>query len=643
MAEPVKSFTFGPFELDMGQHVLLRDGEPVPLTPKAVTILTVLVEKHGKLVEREELIRRAWPSVFVEDGNLSVNISLLRKTLEEGLDGVSPIETIPKRGYRFTAAVETKDAQHAMAAPVQHAPGDAGVRGIPGVPSLVSAGRGRWKSQAWGGVAVVALLGLLGGGIFLHFSKSSAQHRPARVSLAVLPFKNLTGKPANDYLSDSLTEEMSTRFARDYASDLRVIAGDSLMSYEGKRKALPALAAELGVQYFVQGTVLAEGDHIRATAQLTRASDQTSLWADSYDGDAKQLLHFEDSVAQSVARALSLKLLAGRARDYIPSSSAAHDNYLHGVYFLSRRSKASLEQALESFSAATASEPHYALAYAGLAVTYNLMGAYGWISHGHARCLAKAAAAQAIAADPSLGEAHAALGYSEWFYEWKASAAEQELRQAIQLDPNNADAHHWYSQLLMTSGRFREAEDELHSALEIDPRSPILRTNLGWLHYFERQYPLAIAEMENVVREEPDFLSAHFKLCEAYSVNGDTANAWRECRQMVHMVCSAEEEKKILAAYEQGGYSAALESFATTNPVDYSGSDVDVSRYMVFAGDKARALDILERAYREKDGWMIFVPIDPAFDSLRNDSRFARLMLQVRPPSAPSSQPLPAS
>jgi len=619
VVEPAKSFTFGPFQLDMEQRVLLRDGKLVPLAPKAMIILAALVENHGKLVEREELMRRAWPNVFVEDGNLSVNVCALRRVLAEGLNGVSPIETIPTRGYEFTAPVETEEAPTTLAPPVDsHSAGisppggaasilsapdslsppeaareDATLQETPTERLPVSTGRGSRKRQALAGFAAVGLLVFLAAGVVIHFRKTAAPAPSPRVSLAVLPFQNLTGKPANDYLSDSLTEEMTTRFARDYAGDLRVIAGDSLMSYEAKRKALPALAAELGVQYFVQGTVCSEGDHIRATAQLTRASDRTSLWADSYDGDVKELLHFEDSVSQSVARVLSLKLLAVRARNYVPSSYAAHDNYLHGLYFLSRRSKASLEQALESFSAATASDPNYALAYSGLAVTYNLIGGYGWMSHSHARSLAKAAAAQAIAADPALGEAHAALGYSEWFYEWNAPAAEQELRRAIQLDPNNADAHHWYSQVLMTSGRFSEAEHEIRSALDLDPRSLILRTNLGWLHYFERHYPLAIAEMENVVREQPDFLSAHFKLCEAYSVNGDKANAWSECRQMVHMVCSPEDEKKILAAYEHGGYSAGLESFATTNPVDYSGSDVDVSRYMVFAGDKARALDFL--------------------------------------------------
>ena len=660
MSAPSKSFTFGPFQLDVEQRLLLRDGKPVALPPKAMIILAILVENHGKLVEREELMRRAWPNVFVEDGNLTVNVFALRKALAEGLNGLSPIETIPKRGYRFNYAISATDelttltppsddgsvdvspavAQASLSSPEGGllprgpAPGDAKPQEIPSTRIPVNIGLGHWKSRALAGV-VIGFAGVLAAGALLYFRKT-VHGPPPRNSLAVLPFQNLTGKPENDYLADSLTEEMITRFARDYAGELRVIARDSAMSYAGKRNPLSKIAAELSVQYVVQGTVRSEGNHIRVAAQLIRASDQTSLWAGSYDGDANRLLEFEDSVAQSVARELSLRLLARRAADRGPNSYAAYDGYLHGLYFLSRRSKKSLEQALQSFAAATMSDPHYARAYAGLAVTYNLLGSYSWASPDYAHGFAKAAAAQALAADPTLGEAHAALGYTMWFYEWNPAAAEEELRRAIQLNPDSTDAHHWYSQVLMTSGRFAEAEREMHSALELDPRSLILRTNLGWLHYFERHYPLAIEEMQDVVREDPDFVTAHYKLWEAYSVKGDEANAWKECRQLIHLLCSPEDEQKIVDAYWHGGYSSALESFAgISSAVDYAGSFVDASRYVLFAGNKTRAMDFLERAYQQKDGWMIFVPIDPSFDSLRADARFGRLMLQVRPRSTP--------
>ncbi|HUI72284.1 MAG TPA: tetratricopeptide repeat protein, partial [Spirochaetia bacterium] len=573
---------------------------------------------------------------FVEDGNLTVNVFALRKALAEGLNGASPIETVPKRGYRFIAPVE-ETVPEAVAAPAREIPkaaaGETGHGdGAVGAASALSTSLS-WKRLAVAGAAVAGLAAILAWLLLLRSRQPEASGPAGRISLAVLPFQNLTGKPVYDYLSNSLAEEVITRLARDYAHELRVIARDSATSYAARHVPLPRIAAELRAQYLIGGTVRSDGNHVRVSAQLIRASDQTSLWADSYDGDASRLFEFEDNVAQSVARQLSLKLLAGRPRDYAPTASAAYDDYLHGLYFLSRRSKTSLQQALESFAAATVSDPRYARAYAGLAVTYDLLGGYSWVSPGYAHSLGRAAAAQAIAADPALGEAHAALGFSEWFYEWNLPGAEQEFRRAIELDPDNADAHHWYSQALMTGGRFREAEHEMRAALELDPRSLILRTNLGWLHYFERNYPLAIEEIQRVALEAPDFVTAHYKLWEAYSMNGNKANAWNECRQLAHQVCSPEDEKKILDAYQQGGYSSALKSLVTTSPGDYSGSYVDGSRYLIFAGDKARALDFLERAYHDKDGWLIFVPIDPAFDSLRSDPRFDRLMQQLPPAS----------
>ena len=336
----------------------------------------------------------------------------------------------------------------------------------------------------------------------------------------VLPFRNLTGNSSNDYLADGLTQELIARFARDYGRDLRVIARDSAMSYKDRKETHAQIVAELDVHYVLEGSVQSEGDHLGVAAELVRATDQARLWANSYPGDAGRFLEFEDSLANSLAGALSLKFVPGPAREYIPISKAAHDNYLRGLYCLSLRSRTGFEQALEYFAAATASDPHYARAYAGLAVAYNLMGSYSWMSSRYAHSLGKAAAEQATAADPFLGEAHAALGYSKWFYEWNPSAADEELERAIQLEPDNPDAHHWYSQVLMTRGRFTEAEQQMHAALALDPKSLILRTNLGWLYYFERRYPLAVAEMNSVVTDRPEFVTAHYKLWEAYAASG---------------------------------------------------------------------------------------------------------------------------
>jgi TolB-like protein/DNA-binding winged helix-turn-helix (wHTH) protein len=637
-----KIVAFGSFQCDLCARELHKNGIKVHLADQPFQLLAVLLERPGELVTRQELQERLWPDQSYGDfsDGLNTAVNKLRAALDDKAANPRFIETIPRRGYRLIADVKSPDSRPPVP-PAQREPSE-GVssgaeQGTFPAGMRPQAGLQHPKFRALAGAGATAALALVVLGLFLHFSKGTAKAGLLRTSLAVLPFQNLTGDPADDYLSSGITQEMITRFAHDYGRDLRVIARDSAVSFRGGKKTLPQIAAELKVQYVLQGSLQAEKNHLRVSAQLIRASDGASLWADSYDGDASQILDFEDNMAQSVAGELSLKLLAGRARPYVPSSYAAHDDYLRGLYFLSQRSRQGLEQALQSFAAATASDPHYARAYAELAVTYNLMGEYGWIYPGYVNSLGKAAAEQAIADDPSLSEAHAALGFSDWFYEWNSAAAVEELQRAIQLDPDNADARHWYSQVLMTGGRFPEAERQMQAALSLDPKSLILRTNQAWLHYFERRYPQATEELKGVVRDDPDFLTAHYKLWEVYSVRGDEPDAWRECRVLVHSVCNPEREKKILSAYRRAGYAAALESFAVTEGANYYGSEVDSARCMMFAGDRSHALEYLQLAYRQKDGWMVFVPVDPAFDSLRADSRFAHLTLEVRPPRAPSS------
>jgi tetratricopeptide (TPR) repeat protein len=367
----------------------------------------------------------------------------------------------------------------------------------------------------------------------------------------------------------------------------------------------------------------------QVTAQLVRGDDQTYFWADSFEGDARQLLDLENRLNASVARSLSLTLLNGKSPEHAPLNPAAHDAYLQGLYYLSQRSRPGLENALQRFGTAVAIDPQYARAYAELADTYIPMGQFSWMDTAQAHSQAQAAALQALATDASLAEGHAALGFNQWFYEWNPAAGEKELLQAIQLESTNVDAHHWYALLLMTSGRSAEAEKQMHAALAVDPKALILRTNLGWLHYTGRKFPLAIQEMQSVLKDDPDFLTAHYKLWWAYSASGDVPAAWTELKSVAHMVCTPEDEKKILAAYAQQGYPTALKAMVAPGNGYYSEGLVDNARCLAFAGDKAGALNFLAAALKNREGWMIFVESDPAFDSLRSDPEYIRLLREL--------------
>ncbi len=654
-----QTLKFGPYTVDLTAGEIRKNGLRIRLQEKPLRVLALLAEKQGQVVTREELKKRLWPEdTFVDfETGLNTAVSKLRDALSDSAEKPRYIETIPRRGYRFLAPLEAVERRKSNlpftafksvlssqnevppaeppTSTVSPAAGSseelAGVAltgsGEYSSEQIVTPKSRRWKITE--AVAAIALAALLALSSYLVYKNHGKLLPPSSVSIAVLPFANLTGDPAKDYLCNGVTEEMITSLARVQGGQLRVIARTSAMSYRSTNKPVKEIARELGVQYILEGSVQSEGDHLHVNAQLIRGDDQTHVWADTYDGDAGQILEFENRLTASVASALSLKLLAGQPAEQAPVNYLAHDAYLQGRYYLSQRSRSGFENALQSFGNAVAQDPHYARAYAGLAVTYNLMGQYNWMETGPARSQGKAAAMQAVAADPNLAEAHAALGFSKWFYEWDSAGAQKELQRAIELEPNNVDAHHWYAMVLMTSGRLNEADAQMRIALALDPKALVLRTNLGWVHYLQRQYPQAIDEIQSVIKDNPNFLTAHYKLWWAYSVTGDMPHAWEELKIVAESVGTPESVKRFEDVYAKQGYPATLIAMTGAENHGSTGNMVDNARCLSIAGDRPDALRFLERGLKNREGWMIFVESDPAFDSLRSEPEYAKLLEEM--------------
>jgi TolB-like protein/DNA-binding winged helix-turn-helix (wHTH) protein/Tfp pilus assembly protein PilF len=635
-------YRFDEFEVDPSKRAFLRSGTPVLISPKAFEVLLHLVANPGRVVTKEELLHAVWPDSFVEESNLAQHVSWLRKAL---VDKSNYIVTVPGRGYQFTAQVRTEVPAGGSISIISHgsplpvvesvlpansAP-DSDSTSVREVPSRAASTQLATENhRSWKILTAVGALGVLiiVVGFFSHKKLAHARLRPP-VSIAVLPFANQTGDPAKEYLSDGVTEEMINGLARVEGGKLKVIARTSAMSFKSTGKSVAEITKELGVEYVLEGSVKAEGNRLHVTAELIRGDNQTYVWADSFDGDSGQILEFENRLTDAVARSLSLTLLAEKAPEHIPITNEAHEAYLQGLYFLAQRSNTALENALQSFGTAVAKDPQYARAYAELAVTYNLLGQFGWMSTDQARSQARAAALQAIAADANLAEAYAALGFNSWFYEWDPRAGEDQLLQAIHLEPTNVDARHWLALVLMTSGRPAEAEQQMRAALALDPKALILRTNLGWLHYTNRQYPLAIQEMQSVVQQNPDFLTAHYKLWWAYSVTGDTPHAMQELMAVARLQFKTGDENKIATAYEKHGYSAALEAATQATHEDPPYLLVDDARRLSFAGDRKASLQQLKHALDYREGWVIFVESDPAFDALRSDPEYVLLVREL--------------
>jgi TolB-like protein/DNA-binding winged helix-turn-helix (wHTH) protein/Tfp pilus assembly protein PilF len=625
---------FGPFSLDPQTGEVTHDGRRIRLQPQPSRILILLTDSPGRLVTREEIRVHIWGVSTVADVDQSLNFAVrqIRAVLCDGADKPRYVETIAKRGYRFIAPVSEvstdRESAHSQQASTPTALYTGEVFPLVRPQTTLSnriftGGRPRPHTVFFLVLVAVGLLSFV-----LLYSFRPIFHHPATSAIVVLPFVNLTGDPSLEYLSDGVTDETIARLARIDPAHLQVIARTSAMSYKGTHQTAQQIGNDLRVQYVVEGSVQREDGEIRVIAQLVRVSDQMHLWAQSYEGSQQQLLAFDKEISEAVADSLSIKSHDSRG-EYTPVSSEAYNQFLQGMYSLSQRSQAGFEDALLNFGHAVELDPQYARAYAQLAVTYDLMGQYGWMKQVTASSQAEAAALQALALDDSLSEAHAALGFSDWFYNWNPIGAEKEFQRAIALDPNNVDAHHWYSQVLMTDGRTADAERQMNAALVLDPKSLILRTNLGWIHYTARQFPSAIGEMKRAVDQDPKFLAAHYKLWWTYSVVHDEPHAWQEFQIVIHAISSPEQAKTILSAYEGGGYTAALKALSRSGDWNYYGNQIDGARCMMFSGDQKGALARLAGGVESHDGWMIFVPTDPAFESLHANPAYIRLMSQL--------------
>ena len=618
---------FGPFALDLHSGDLSKNGRPIRLQEKPRSLLLALAERSGELVSRKELHEHLWPNdtfVDFEDG-LNAAMSKLREALDDDSQSPRYIETVRGRGYRFVAKVEVVPEPVEPLIPTampaaQSAPPEAEPQPPAQVPHRPS-------------IRAIVIAGLtcalLTGAVFFAVRWHQA-HMPV-ISIAVMPFVNSTGDVNREYICSGITEELIARLGALAPGRLRVIAPASARTYANTNKSLDQIGRELKVQYLVEGSLAQQGDAVRVSAQLIRIDDQSRVWADVFKGDLSDQFEFESSVADQVGHALSLHVPALEQTGYRPGKFEAHDAYLKGMYSLSQRSKSGFEQAIESFSSAVAIDPKYAEAYAELADTYNLMGQYSWMDPGTARSQAWAAAEQALSLDPSLAEAHAALGFSDWYYRWSPTEAEAEFRKAIALEPNNVNAHHWYEQMLMTTGRFSEAEQQLHAALDVDPRSPILRTNLGWLDEYEGQFPQAVDQMQQVLQENPNFLAAHYKLWYVFAAMGDQSRAAQQFEWVLRGLSDPALEQKTIDLYHANGYPAALRACGSLYDHSYYvGSKVDGARCLMALGDKAGALNVLEEAYRDHEGWMLYVEYDPAFTPLRSNAAFQQLIANVK-------------
>jgi TolB-like protein/DNA-binding winged helix-turn-helix (wHTH) protein/Tfp pilus assembly protein PilF len=629
------------FELDFAASRLSRSGRVLKLERIPMEVLLLLVQKRGQPVTREQIAEKIWGKDVHLDTDNSINgaVRKIRQVLKDDSEQPRFIQTITGQGYRFIAPV----VEAVTEAPREPAPA------LSVLPGPLQPGAGvapRWTATlVLTGVAGVVII-LVAVVLSLRWSQSQARapRSGERTMLAVLPFENLTGDASQSYFSDGMTEEMITQLGSLDPHGLGVIARTSVMHYKNSQESLAQIGRELGVQYVLEGSVRRDANHVRITAQLIEMKDQTHMWARQYDRELKDLLVLQSEIAREISDEIQTSLGERKAvvsprqsqsqaaplPTLSPQAYEAYNLYLKGLYFWNRRSVDGFQQAISYFQQATEKDPTYARAFVGLADSYALIGGYSGAPSGEYMDKARAAALRALQLDDSLPEAHAALALIVQNHDYDWQTAEKEFKRAIELNPNDATAHHWYAEHLTWRGRFDEALAESERARQLDPLSLIIAADNGAILYYSRQYDRAIAQFK-AVRELDPYFPRSGLITDAYIQKGMFAEALAETQKHFLDESAWHYSNEAFIAGRAGRQQeadAALRKLLELNRRQPMDPIVIVQAYLG-TRDKDQTIAWLEKAYAQHSNGLTALKVDPAYDPLRSDPRFQNLLARL--------------
>lgn len=578
-------YEFGPFRVNKAEHLLTCDGLPVSLTPKAFEVLLTLVENNRHVVGKDELMRVVWPDAHVEEANITQNIFVLRKLLGAKNGGRHYIETIPRRGYRFIADVREIMDEAAIL------PG-----GVRAGTNIVTGAR----------------------------QQTSAVEN----SIAVLPMTN-SSDPEFEYLSDGITESIINNLSQ--LPYLKVMARSTVFRYKGREVDVREVGRELGVRAAMVGRVMRFSDRLVISVELVHVADGSQFWGKRYDIPVSDIFAAQGEITSEVTRNLQLKLTAEEkeqlAKRYTGNVEAYHC-YLKGRYFWNKYRMECVEKAIGYFQQAIDLDPTYALAYAGMADSYQRLSS-SFLSPKEALPKAKALATKAVELDDSLPEAHSSLGVIMAYWDLDFHGAQSEHLRAIELNAGSSLTHQRYGMCLLYMERFEEASAELIRALDLDPLSPQIIVNLGLRLIFTGRYDLAIEQMNKAVELVPDYYPGHVGLGYAYMHSGkpdqailELKRAWRlgkDYHALGLMGCTYAlfgkrcEAEKVVAELQEASRARYV-------------SPYHIATVHAYLGEKDIALEHLERLYEDKTDYRTFLKLCPEFKCLRSDPRFVDLL-----------------
>ena len=654
--DPPRIVRFGLFEADLRSGEVRKQGRRLKLQTQPFQILAILLERPGEIVTREELCRRLWPEdTFVDfDHSLNTAVRRLREALADSPENPIFVETLQRRGYRFIAPVvyvdrpendeppahpETPANAIFEIAPAERLPELAGTR-----LALSESKPERLRQLRF--TVLVGCAGLLVGALaatvgayFVSLANEPVAHvKPDQVrSLAVLPLENLSVTPDQEFLADGMTDELIASLAK--VKHLRVVPRTSSMAYKNTHKSLSEIARELNVDAVVEGTVMRSGNRIRITTELVQIASDRALWAETYESSVDDVLSLQQRVAGAIVSNIQVELTPQERQSlkaYQPLSPEAYEDYLRGRYYWNKRSEEGLTKAIDYFERATKEDPNYALAYAGLADCYGIIGAaiVGTVPASTVAPKAEAAAKRALELDPTLAEAQTSLATVMLNYKWDWPGAESGFKKAIQLDPSYATAYQRYSLYLIAMGRTDESIREIQQALKLDPLSVSMNFSEGWRLYMARDFDGAMKQLKAAIEMDPSFALAHMVLGQDYAQKGQYALAAAELETAVRLSNNSAPAVAALArvdalAGRQASARTRLEQLKTESAKQYV-SPFYLAEVYCGLGDANRAMDELERAYQDRSNSIIFLRVDPQFDVLRSNPRFQLLLQRLQ-------------
>ena len=629
MTTQAKSYVvrFGVYEFASQTKELRKAGIRIRLEGQPLAVLEMLLKQPGELVTREELQKKLWPAdTFVDfEHSLNAAVKRLRAALNDDADQPRYVETLARRGYRFIAPQNVADAETGVAASVlAPTPAVAQTRSMVG-------GRSVWLLA----IAVFALA--VSGWRWRQWRHPiAAPAVPVIRSLAVLPLTNLSGDPSQEYLADGMTEELIGRLS--HIPGLRVISRTSAMHFKNTQFAVPEIAKTLGVDAIVEGSVTREGSHIRVHAQLIRGATDEHIWAEEYQREYRSILGLQDEVARSIAKRIELSLTPQARTSLAPASAVvpeAYEDYLKGRYYFNQRTEDALNKSIANFEQAIALEPNYGLAYSGLADAYALLGFRGSFPSKDALSRAKAAARKAIEIDDTLAEAHASLAFIAETHEWDWATAEREYQRALELNPGDARAHHWYAGYLMYMGRFGEGIAEAQRARDLDPLSLPVNNALAGRLLVAGRVDEALEQVRKTLEIDPRFAPAHQTLGWAYLNQGKHEQAIQEFRQALQLSGSEPTDLSLdlgFAYAVAGQREEARGILAKLKQQHQKGLVPSGSIAILYGalGELNEAFAWLEKAYQEHDPELTYINVPHRrFEPLRRDPRFGKLLVRM--------------